>query len=384
LGGSTVAAESHAGARSVEFTASMIDFTPSEEQALVLETVRQFAEKELRPLARECEETRRLPADLLARAHELGLVANGLPESHGGGGERSAVLGALVAEELAWGDLALALAILSPALCAFPIADFGSEPQRREHLPRYAGARFEPGALALLEPRVGADVFRPATTARRSGGDYVLDGVKCLVPWLPGGRDVLVIASDGESPQAFVVPRNAPGLRATPDAYMGIRALPTAELGFDGVKVPAGARLGESAGADVRALVARGRVALAACAVGVARAAFEVARDYAKEREAFGTKIAQKQAIAFKLADMAIEIDGARLLVWEAAWRLDQGDAALREATLAAQQLKRVALEVADGAVQVLGGHGYIREYLPELHLRNARGFAVFEALALV
>ncbi len=362
----------------------MIDFTPSEEQALVVETVRQFAEKELRPLARECEEARRLPVELLSRAHELGLVANALPTEQGGGGERSAILGALVAEELAWGDLALALAVLSPALCAFPIADFGSEAQQRAQLPRFCAARFEPGALAILEPRVGADVFRPATTARRVGGDYVLDGAKCLVPWLAGGRDVLVTASEEDGPQAFLVPRDAAGLRATPDAYMGIRALPTVELALTGVRVPASARLGESGGLDLRALVARGRVALAACGVGVARAAFEIARDYAKEREAFGTKIAQKQAIAFKLADMAIEIDGARLLVWEAAWRLDQGADALREATLAAQQVKRVALEVADGAVQVLGGHGYIREYLPELQLRNARGFAVFEALALV
>ena len=123
---------------------------------------------------------------------------------------------------------------------------------------------------------------------------------------------------------------------------------------------------------------------LAALAVGVARAAFELARDYAKERQAFGAPIATKQAIAFKLADMAIEIDAARLLVWEAAWRLDQGGDATREATLAIQQVRRVALDVTDGAVQVFGGHGYIREYLPEMLLRNARGFACFEALTLV
>jgi alkylation response protein AidB-like acyl-CoA dehydrogenase len=125
-------------------------------------------------------------------------------------------------------------------------------------------------------------------------------------------------------------------------------------------------------------------VGLAATAVGVARAAFEIARDYAKEREAFGAPIATKQAIAFKLADMAIEIDAARLLVWEAAWHLDQGRDATREAKLASQQASRVALEVTDGAVQVLGGYGYIRDYLPEMQHRNARGFATFEALTLV
>jgi len=128
----------------------------------------------------------------------------------------------------------------------------------------------------------------------------------------------------------------------------------------------------------------RGRVALAAAAVGVARAAFEIARDYAKQRETFGAPIATRQAIAFKLADMAIEIDAARLLVWEAAWTLDQGDDGMRAAALARQQTARVALAVADGAVQVLGGYGYTREYLPEMHLRDARGFAHFEALALL
>jgi alkylation response protein AidB-like acyl-CoA dehydrogenase len=361
-----------------------IDFTPSDEQALVVETVRQFAENEIRPRARAADEARRPADDAIAAAHALGLVANGLPAEHGGGGERSAVLGALVAEELAWGDLATALAILSPALVAQPLADFGSPEQQQRHLPRYTGDRFVPGALALLEPGFGADVFRPRTQAKREGAGFVLDGKKTLVPWLAGGSEVLVSADDGGAAQLFLVPRDAPGLTATPEAYMGIQALPTVGLALAGVRVPAEARLGGEAGVDLAAIVARGRVALAALGVGVARAAFEVARDYAKEREAFGTKIAQKQAIAFLLAQMAIEIDGARLLAWEAAWRLDRGETALREATLAVDQVRRIALDVADGAVQVLGGHGYIRDYLPELHLRNARGFASFEALALV
>jgi alkylation response protein AidB-like acyl-CoA dehydrogenase len=362
----------------------VIGFEPSEEQALVVETVRQFADKEVRPAARASEEAGKLPEPVLARAHELGLVANALPEAFGGAGERSAVTAALVAEELAWGDLAIALAILSPGLVALPVLDFGTDEQKAALLPRYAGDRFVPGALALQEPRFGSDPFRPAARARREGGGWLLEGRKCLVPWIDGDDVVLVFAEAEGSPQGFLVPRGAAGLRAEPERNMGIQALPTAELALDGVRVPADAKLGGERGSDLAALVTRGRVALAAAGVGVARAAFEVARDYAKEREAFGVKIAQKQAIAFKLADMAIEIDGARLLAWEAAWRLDQGLPALREATLAYDQVRRVALEVADGAVQVLGGHGYIREYLPELHLRNARGFAVFEALALV
>jgi alkylation response protein AidB-like acyl-CoA dehydrogenase len=359
----------------------VIDFTPTEEQALVIETVRQFAQKELRPLARKCEESRALPTDLLARGHELGLVASALPAALGGGGERSAVTSTLMIEELAWGDLALALAVLSPALGALPIADFGDDAQQRALLPQFLGDTFAPGALAVAEPRVGSDAFRPETRARRDGDAFILDGAKCLVPWLPGGRDVIVTAGENGVAQAFVVPRDAAGLTAKLDATMGVGALPLADLTLAGVGVPANAKL---ANFDVRRLVARGRVALAACGIGVARAAFEVARDYAKEREAFGTKIAQKQAIAFLLANIAIEIDAARLLAWEAAWKLDRGDDALREATLAWTQVKRIALDAADGAVQVFGGHGYIREYLPELHLRNARGLAAFDCIALV
>ncbi len=362
----------------------MIDFEPDEEQALIVETVRQFAEQELRPAAREADEAAKLPEAVLARAHELGLVANGLPEAHGGGGERSAVTSALILEELAWGDLSMALAIVSPGLIALPVADFGTEEQKANWLPRYTGERYVPGALALQEPRFGSDPFRPGLRARREGEQFVLEGRKALVPWQDGDDTVLVFADEDGSPQGFLVPRASEGLSAEREANLGIQALPTATLSLDSVRVPADSRLGGAAGSDLSQVVIRGRVALGAAAVGVARAAFEVARDYAKEREAFGVKIAQKQAIAFKLADMAIEIDAARLLVWEAAWRLDQGLPALREATLAAQQVRKVALDAADGAVQVFGGHGYIRDYLPELHLRNGRGFAAFEALALV
>jgi acyl-CoA dehydrogenase len=362
----------------------MIDFDPDEEQALIVETVRQFAENEIRPLARECDESGKLPDATLAQAHELGLVANSLPEEFGGGGERSAVTGCLIAEELAWGDLAIALAILSPTLLGLPLADYGTPEQKRSLLGELAGSSFQASSLALVEPRFDFDVYRPQTTARREGAEYVLDGQKCFVPWLAGNTPVLVIASEGEASQAYLVPRDAAGLSATPEGNMGIKGLPTVELALDGVRVPEGARLGGSAGTDVRAIITRGRVGLAALAVGVARAAFETARDYAKQRETFGAPIATRQAIAFILADMAIEIDGTRLLVWEAAAKLDRGEDATRETALAREQARRVSLQVADGAVQILGGHGYTREYLPEMHLRNAAGFSSFEGLTLV
>lgn len=361
----------------------MIDFEPTEEQALIIETVHQFAENEIRPRGRETDESGEPPAALLAAAHELGLVANALPESVGGGGARSALTGALVAEELGWGDLALALAILSPGLVGFPVADHGADALRKALLPGLLGSSFVPGALALVEPRFDFDVFRPATTARRAGADFVLDGSKCFVPWLAGGRHVVVIATEAGSLAGFVVDRDAPGLAATREKNMGLCGLPTAELALVGVRVPADHRLAAS-DADLRRLIAAGRVAVAAAAIGTARAAFEVARDYAKQRETFGQPIATRQAIAFKLADMAIEIDGARLLVWEAAVALDRGEDAQRLARLAQDQTARIGLAVADSAVQIFGGHGYIRDYLPELHLRNLAGLASFEGLALV
>jgi alkylation response protein AidB-like acyl-CoA dehydrogenase len=362
----------------------LIDFEANDEQKLIVETVRSFAASEVRPRARECFEARKLPDDAIARAHELGLVASALPEEHAGGGERSAVTAALVIEELAWGDLAIALAILSPALVAYPVCDFGSPDQRRVQLPAFPGDRFVPGSLAVVEPRFRFDALRPETRAQRAGDGFSLSGRKCFVPWQPGGGEVVVSAATDEGAALFLLPRTAAGLVATPERNMGIGALPTVELALEDVRVPAQARLGKGDGSELAKLVVRGRVALAAAAVGVARAAYEVARDYARERQTFGAPIATRQAIAFKLADMAIEIDAARLLVWEAAWTLDQGADATRPTALAHQQAARAALEVADAAVQILGGHGYTREYLPEMHLRDARGFASFEALALV
>jgi alkylation response protein AidB-like acyl-CoA dehydrogenase len=190
---------------------TLIDFEPTEEQQLIVETVRQFAANEVRPQAHECCESRALPDEVLNHAHELGLVANGLPEAWGGGGDRSALTGALVCEELAWGDLSIALAILSPSLIALPVADFGSEEQKQSLLPQFTGNRFVPGSLAIAEPRVRWDPFTPATQARRDGDEYVLAGEKCFVPWLDGGSWVLVVAaSDGEA-NVFLVPRTADG-----------------------------------------------------------------------------------------------------------------------------------------------------------------------------
>src|SRR5512134_558066 len=170
----------------------MIDFEPTEEQQLIVDTVRQFASNEIRKESRDADEVGTLPASVMQHAHELGLTSNALPEAYGGGGSRSAVTGALIAEELAYGDLSIALGVLSPTLIALPVADFGTEEQKKQRLPRYTGDRFAPGSLAIVEPSFRTDAFKPTTTARRDGGEYVLDGAKCLVPWQDGLEEVLV------------------------------------------------------------------------------------------------------------------------------------------------------------------------------------------------
>ena len=228
----------------------MIDFEPTDEQALVVETVHQFAENEIRPKARESEESGDLPRAVIAHAHELGLVANALDAAFGGGDERSSVTGALVAEELAWGDLAIALAILSPALTALPIQGFGSAEQKQRWLPAFTGERFVPGSLALLEPGFASDPHRPGTRASRTGRGWKLTGSKCFVPWLEDTREIVVVAGTDAGPRAFVVPRDAAGLEVKPEANMGLRALPTAELELFDVEVEGEACLVESYLAD--------------------------------------------------------------------------------------------------------------------------------------
>ena len=369
----------------------MISFQPTDEQRLIVDTVAAFARERIRPHAHEADESGVVPSALIDQGWELGLVQSTIPEAHGGAGDtRSAVTGALVAEELAWGDLSIALHLLAPRLVAYPVLEMGTPEQHERILKTYAGARFCPASAALVEPRLDFDPAALETTATRQNGTYVLNGSKCFVPLAADAAYLLVYArTDG--PEAgggvggFLVEQGTVGLRVVErEKNMGLRALATHEIALENCRVPAANRLGGEAGCNVARLLNYSRVGLAAMAVGVARAAFEYARDYAKERRAFGVAIAQKQAIAFMLAEMAIEIDATRLLCWEAAWRLDRGEDATREAYLAKQYAANMVLKVTDNAVQILGGHGYIREHPVERWLRNGRGFATFEGLVMV
>jgi alkylation response protein AidB-like acyl-CoA dehydrogenase len=362
----------------------MFDLEMTEDQKLIHDTVSSFAKGEIRPIARDCDESGVIPAELAAKGFDLGLIHSAIPEEQGGFGEvRSAVTGAIVAEELGWGDLSIALHLLAPRLVVYPLLDAGTPEQRAAVLPPFATG-YRPATAAVVEPRFDFDTTRFATTATPKDGGFVLDGAKCFVPLAHEAETVLVFAQLGDEPAAFLVPSGTAGVTVGErEQNMGLKALATYEIGLENVRVPAAARVGTDVAAIER-ILNHSRIALGALALGMSRAAYEYARDYAKERKAFGVAIAQKQAIAFILAEMAIETDAARLLLWEAAWMLDQGKAATRECVLAKRYASNAALKIADNAVQVLGGHGYVRDHPVELWLRNARGFTSFEGMAIV
>ena len=360
----------------------MLGFQPDDEQQLIRDTLAEFARERLRPLAHDADESGLCPTSVVQQAWDLGLVQSTIPEAYGGAGAgSSAVTGALICEELAWGDLALALHILSPQLVTYPVMALGTPEQKAQILSCYAGPHFTAGTAAVMEPRFDFDLNALSTTAEQHHGEWVLNGTKCFVPLAADATYLLVYARGDNGITAFLLPQDTPGLSiGEREKNMGLKAVATYELSLDNCRVPASSQLQ----GDIQPVLNRSRVALSALAVGVARAAYEYAREYAKERKAFGTAIARKQAIAFMLAEMAMEIDAARLLVWEAAWKIDTGADATREACLAKNYTANMVLTVTDNAVQTLGGHGYIRDHPVELWLRNGRGFATFEGLAML
>ena len=365
----------------------MYSFEPTEEQQMLVEAVGKYAVNNLRAAAREAEEGGELSKKLVSKGWEIGLLQASIPESYGGFGERSAVTGVLAVEEMAFGDLAGALAVLTPSLFGTPILLAGSEEQKQDYLPRVIEGGWSPYSAALIEYAFDFDPNALKTTASLQGEEYVLHGEKAFVPFAKDAEYILVYADlDGQT-QGFIVPKESTGLTIGDERekLMSLNALPLYRVRLDHVKVPVMNRLGGAAGHDFEPILGSMRVAIAATAVGVANAAFEYSMNYAKEREAFGVKIAQKQAIAFMLAEMRTEIEASRLLTWEAAWKLDQGkDDAFTEAYLAATGAADMAMMVTDRAVQILGGHGYIRDHPVEMWMRNGRGFAMFTGLAIV
>jgi acyl-CoA dehydrogenase len=362
----------------------LVSFTPNEEQQLLIDTIGRYASNDMRMVAHEADEASEPALDIVAKGWQIGLVPSSIPEELGGFGELSAVTNALAYEELAYGDLATALHVLAPALFAYPVVLFGTADQRQDLLPLFLEESIAPATAALLEPGIFFDPNELATTASVDGDTVTLNGAKAYVPLAADAQQILVYARNTStgSTEAYIVPKDSVTIEKR-EALMGVRALPTYRVNLSNVSVPTSARLGGVVGADFNVLLNRQRVALSALATGVARGAFEYARDYAKERVQFGEPIATKQAIAFMLAEMAIEIDALRLMTWEAAWKLDKGEDATAEAYITKQYADKTSLFVTDSAVQVLGGYGFIREFPAERWLRNGSGFPTFHGLAI-
>jgi alkylation response protein AidB-like acyl-CoA dehydrogenase len=371
----------------------MYSFDPTEEQQMLIDAIQRYASNDLRPKMHDSDEENQLPQKLIERGWELGFLQASIPEDYGGFGERSAVTGVLAAEELAYGDLAGALAVMNPGLFAMPLALAGSEAQKEEYLPSIVSGSWPRYTAALIEPRYDFDPNDLRTLAVEDGKGYLLTGEKTYVPYAAEADAILVYArKTGRTAtldaitQGFIIPKGTPGLEiGERQKTLGVHALPLYSVRLNEVHLNKEDRLGGPEGHEFAPLLASMRLAMAALAVGMSRAALDYAIDYAKDREVFGVKVAQKQAIAFMLAEMATEIEAIRLLTWEAAWMLDTNKPeAEKEAYLALTGAMDMAMMVTDRAVQVLGGHGYIREFPVELWMRNGRGISTLNGLAII
>jgi alkylation response protein AidB-like acyl-CoA dehydrogenase len=370
-----------------------MNFHLSDEQRALQGLAHRFAADEIRPLAARLDEAEELPVGLIRRAAELGLHAYALPEVYGGGGCGEVLTGCLVQEELYWGCAGVATALGGSVLAATPILHAGTDDQKARFLPLFCDpTRPVLGAFALTEPGAGSDASALATRARRSGDTYALSGTKCFIT--NGGiADLTVVfatvdpAKGLDGITAFVVEAGTPGLvLGARERKMGIRASHTATIHLENVPVPAANMLGaEGEGFRIAMNVFdRTRAEIAAGAVGIARAAFEVARDYAQERKQFGRAITEFQGIGFVLADMAMEIEAARLLTWRAAWLADQGAPCTKAVAMAKAKAADVAMRVTTDAVQILGGYGYSRDYPVEKWMRDAKIMQIYEGTAQV
>jgi acyl-CoA dehydrogenase len=373
-------------------TAAGISFALSEEQAELRRLARTFAEREIRPHEAACDAEMRHPAELVAQAHGLGLMNLHVPEEYGGPG-LSAFDGLLVGEELYWGCSGIATSITANGLGAGPVIIAGSPEQKARWLPPLVEQPIL-CSFALSEPGAGSDVAALRSTAVRDGDEYVLNGSKTFITNAGHAEWAVVFAKTDPAKghrgiSAFIVAMASPGVTIEKHLEkMGQRATDTSAFALHDVRVPAENRLGEEGDGFKIAMATLDltRPGTAIGAVGVAQAAYDHAVAYAKERVTFEVPIAMHQAIGFMVADMATEIQAARLLCWQAAWMLDQGFG--REATLYSSFAKRfaadTAMKVTTDAVQVLGGYGYIKEYPVEKLMRDAKLFQIYEGTSQI
>jgi alkylation response protein AidB-like acyl-CoA dehydrogenase len=364
----------------------LFDLTPDDEQQMLRESVRDFALAKLRPAAIDADEACAAPEELLTQANELGLTMVGVPEELGGAvTERSAVTTVLMSEALAVGDMGIAVACLAPAAVSTAISLWGDADQQSTYLAEFVGENVPAAALALLEPRPLFNPFELQTTARRAGDGFVLNGVKSLVPRAADAELFIVAAEleDSEGPALFIVEPGGQGLSIEPEPAMGIRAAATGRVLLEDVKLPAGALLGEP-GESFTECVQLGRLGWCAVAVGAGQAVLDYLIPYVNERKAFGEPISHRQAVAFTVANVAIELDGMRLATYRAASRIDQGLPFGREVALARRLCAERGMGIGSDGVQMLGGHGYVKEHPVERWYRDLRAAGVMEGGLLV
>jgi len=367
--------------------ADYFDLTPDDDQKMIMETVEEFAEDILRPAARDADAAASYPPDLIAKAAELGITAINIPEDFDGiAAHRSTVTNALVAEALAYGDMGLALPILAPGGVASALTHWGSADQQATYLQEFAGANVPQACVAIAEPHALFDPTALKTTAARTPSGYRLNGVKSLVPAAAEAELFIVGAQLSGKPALFIVESSTQGVSVTADPSMGIRAAALGRVELDSVSVPLSARLGEedATDSDYSEAIALARLGWAALAVGTSHAVLDHVVPYVKERQAFGEPIAHRQAVAFMTANIAIELDGLRLITWRGASRAQQGLPFAREAALAKRLGTDKGMQIGLDGVQLLGGHGYTKEHPVERWYRDLRVIGVAEGIVVI
>ena len=358
-----------------------MNFELTDEQRELQQVAHEFAERELRPIAPECDARSEFPDGLLERAARTGLSSYAIPQEYGGGGV-NALTASLIAEELSWGCAGLAGSISATMFPVRPLLKAGTQDQRERYLPLLASEHGTLAAIAFTEPHAGSDLAAIRAAAVRDGDDYVLNGEKCYVTNGGIAAVTVVFAKVDGGMTAFILEDGDPGVSAgRKEEKLGLRASYTGSIVLDDARIPAERRLGEEGQGLQIAMdfFEASRPQVAAAAVGVARAAFEYAAEYARGREAFGKPIVDKQGISFKLADMAMEIEAARLLVWRACDAVDRA----RDAGLLGSYAKAFAADAAmratTEAVQILGGAGIMGDHPVEKWFRDAKVFQIVE-----
>jgi alkylation response protein AidB-like acyl-CoA dehydrogenase len=362
-------------------TRDLFDITPTDEQQMLTEAVRDFALTRLRPAAQDADARCATPTELLAQANELGLTMVGVPEAFGGAlEERSAVTSVLMGEALAQGDPGIAVACLAPAGVSTAISLWGDADQQATYLPEFVGENVPAAALAVLEPRPLFDPFALETKVRRTGEDFVLTGVKSLVP-RAADSELFVIAAEVEDsgPALFILEPGTKGITVESEPAMGVRAAATGRLIFDDVTLPPGALLGGGEAEVYRECISLGRLGWCAVAVGTGQAVLDYVKVYVNVRTAFGEPISNRQAVAFMVANIAIELEGMRLATYRAAGRVDQGLSFTREVALARRLTAERGMAIGSDGVQLLGGHGYVKEHPVERWYRDLRAAGIME-----